>query len=718
MKNSKALFIILLLALCLRVIYLFFYNSLPEWNILTVDNYYHLNWAIDFANGNILGDTTYFRAPFYIYCLGFLYAILGATLWISRLFGLAIGIFSVLLTYLIGKKTFDHKTGLLAAFIHTIYPITLYFESELLLDPLFMLLLQLILYRVLKWLETKSIRNVFMTGILLGFAAITRPTILIWVVPLLLLIFTYRGQINQWYKQILFFVLALFIVITPITIRNLIIADDPVLISSQGGINFYIGNNPDADGVSAIMPEPMGHNWQISQIRHIAETESGEKLSSGEISSFWFRKSIEWIKDNPSEFISLYLKKLYFNISNREISNNRDLNQFFNNIPLLKYNPVVFGILFAFSVVPILLLWRKNKVLKLFVILLLTYILAGSLFFFNSRFRLPLMPFYFIFSASGIILIIKFMRESIPKTVLAYIIVLMALIFSYYPVVSFSKGISPQTLISKGNYYYTQSNFKTSLKFNREAQKVNPKFPEVNLNIGNCFLKSGHIDSAQFYFQKEIQNHPLRSKAYTNSGTLKYLEYNYQESLELARISIKHNPYDITAHQVLLRALFAIDSLDKKTYYQTALESSRKLADDIYLLNEAAVLLSNRGMYMESEEFLDKALLSTPPPIETDDEAFKHYFRNSRENIQRQKAFSYFQLGYIKGLQDSYGESIQYSQRAIILDSSLVDAYANLISGYIATNQSDKADSVINHALKLFPSYSPLLRLKEILSSQ
>ena len=718
MKNSKALLIILFLAFCLRVVYLFYYNSLPEWNQLTVDNYYHYNWAISIANGNIFGDTTYFRAPFYVFCLGLLYAVFGASLWIGHLFGLIIGIFSILLTYLIGKKVFDYKTGLFAAFIHAIYPITLYFESELLLDPLFMLLLQLTLYRLLLWIDNKTLRNAFLIGIFMGLAAITRPTILSWVVPLLLLIIIYKNQVLQWYKQILFFFIALILIIAPITIRNLIIADDPVLISSQGGINFYIGNNPDADGVSAVMPEPMGFNWQISQISHIAVTETGRELSSGEISSFWFGKGMKWITENPKDFINLYLKKLYFNISNREISNNRDLNQFFQIIPLLKYNPVVFGILFAFSVIAILLLWRRNKVLRLLVILLIIYLLAGSLFFFNSRFRLPMLPFYFIFSASGLIMIIKYMRENIAKTAVLSAIVLITLLLSYYPVVTFPEGNSPQLMMSKGNYYFTQNDFESSLNYNREAYKIDSLFPEVNLNIGNCFLKSGSIDSARFYFQQEIQYHPFRNKAYTNLATLKYLEHKYQESITLVNNTIRHNPYNLTAHQVLLRSIFAIDSLDNKTYYKAALESSELLKNDIYLLNEIGLLMSHRDMLSESVEFLTKALQASPPPIETDDEAFKSSFRNSPGNIKKQLAFSNFQLGYIKGLQESYGESIQYNLNAIDLDSSLTDAYINLINGYISTNQTAKAISVLNQALQLFPSYSPLQRLKEILFQQ
>lgn len=718
MKNNKTLYLILFLSLSLRIIYLIFYNSLPEWNQLTIDNYYHFNWAVNLAAGNIFGDTTYFRAPFYVYCLGFLFAVFGASLWISRLFGLIIGFFSILLTYLIGKKVFNHKTGLIAAVIHAIYPLTIYFESELLLDPLFMLLLELTVYRLLLWIDKKTFRNAFLTGISMGLAALTRPTILIWAVMLLLLTFIYRREIKAWYKQILFFLLALFILIAPITIRNLIVANDLVLISSQGGINFYIGNNPDSDGVSAIMPEPMGHNWQISQISRIAEDEVGKNLSSGEISSFWFKKGLEWIKSNPMEFLRLYLKKLYFSISNREISNNRDIDRYYNTIPLLKYNPVSFGILFSLSVVALLLLWRKNKLIRLLMILLLGYIFAASLFFFNSRFRLPILPIYFVLSAAGLITIIRQLKANASKLIFPFIISLMAFLFSIYPVISLPSGNSPQALMSKGNFYFAQQDYERSLQYCREAQELDPQFPEVNLNIGNCYLKMGDKDSAQYYYQLETKYNPYRAKAYTNLATIKFLDRQYQEALSIARYALKFQPDDLTANQVLLRATFANDLIDNGTCNLTALESLNLSGEDIYLLNEIGVLMTNRGMLSDAEEFLNKAILSHPPPIETDDEAFKPFFRNSLENIRKQKAFSNFQLGYIKGLQEIYGESIRFSLEAISLDSTLSEAYINLVTGYIAANQTAAADSVLNQALLLFPTSSPLLKLKDQIYNQ
>ena len=60
---------VLVLAALVRVLYLVSYHNSLDWEWLTVDNWYHHNWAVRLASGDIWGGTTYFRAPFYVYCL-------------------------------------------------------------------------------------------------------------------------------------------------------------------------------------------------------------------------------------------------------------------------------------------------------------------------------------------------------------------------------------------------------------------------------------------------------------------------------------------------------------------------------------------------------------------------------------------------------------------------------------------------------------------------
>ena len=53
--------------------------------------------------------------------------------------------------------------------------------------------------------------------------------------------------------------LPLCLIIFPVTLRNYLIGDDWVLISANGGVNFYIGNNAHYDSTVAIHP---GLHWE------------------------------------------------------------------------------------------------------------------------------------------------------------------------------------------------------------------------------------------------------------------------------------------------------------------------------------------------------------------------------------------------------------------------------------------------------------------------
>lgn len=714
-KANWWLLLVLALALVVRVYYLNYYFHLPDWDQLTVDNYYHHHWAQSIASGNVIGDTTYFRAPFYVFCLGLLYALLGSSLWVARLFGLAVGLGSIAMTYLLGKRIFNTKVGLIAALMQSIYPVMIYFEAELLLDPLFTLVLQLAVYRLLVWRESKRMTDAFSTGLLLGLASITRPTALVFIPLVVFLGMVSFKKVRLWAKPSAIFIFGASLVIAPVFIRNLVVASDPVLIAWQGGINLYIGNNSDADGVSAVLPEPLGHNWRIKDITYLAKQEAGRGLKPGEVSSYWANRAVNLMKAHPWAFIKLYLKKLYYCFSNREISNNRNLDWFFAQVTIFKYNPFSFVILFALTLMAIAGGFRRHSQVRLLSLLLLVYVLVTAIFFFNSRFRLPLLPYYFVLASYGLITLIHRVRLRQKSSIGLLLLAVGGAFFSFYSIVTLPYGSSPLSFISKGLYYYANDDYRQAISHQRLALAVDSTFPEVNLNMGVCFLKLGQDDSAHFYFEREKRWNPGREKAFTNIASLHLVNGQYKDAISEVSFALARKPYDVTANTVLLRAASGVDEIDNDSLTYLASRAAENTGNDVYLLNDAAALLTQRGALEQAEAFLLKAVNATPPAIETDDEAFTRTFRNSLQNWKKQWARAYYQLGYISGLGERYHDAVRYSELAIQNDSTLVEAYVNLISGLMSTGQRHKADLVLAVLLERFPTNPYLRKLKEYL---
>jgi Flp pilus assembly protein TadD/4-amino-4-deoxy-L-arabinose transferase-like glycosyltransferase len=702
-RSHRGILAVLGVALLIRVVYLCLYRSLPDWDMLSVDNYYHHHWAMSIADGNLLGDTTYFRAPFYVFCLAFLYWLFGTSLWVGRIFGLGIGLSSIILTYLLAGRLFGRRVATLSALIQSLYPVLIYFESELLLDPILMLLLQAAVLCFFIWLDTGRRSDGLWTGLFLALASVTRPTVLV-LAPVMVLFWVSRVGIRRELACSLgAFLAPLALIVGATFVRNVVVADDPVLIASQGGINLYISNNDDADGLSAVLPEPMGFNWRIAQVTYLAEQESGRRLRPGEMSSFWTRKAVRWMADHPDRCLSLYLQKLYHSISNREISNNRSLRDFFAKVPLLKFNPLSFGLIFALAVAGILIGWRDGSRMNVLLALMLVYILATSLFFVNSRFRLPLVPFYIVLAALGADSLIARLLSVAKQAVIPILAAAAVAALVFIPVVPLPKGQTPGPLISGALYFYAEGDYRKALAELRRAKAIDPAFPELNLNLGVCFLRMGQEDSAFEYFGREKLFHPLRPKAYANTASLMLVAGRHREASLEAQKALQLAPYDATANMLLLRASAFLPEISPDSLKGLIFEAAARTGDDVFLLNDGATLLLSRGDTAGAEALLDRARISRPPPIETDDAAFDRDFRNSPQNWEKEKGTTYYLLGYLAGRNGRYGEAVSLSREAIGRDPELADAWVNLVSGYLSCGDVHQADSVLKRGLALFP---------------
>lgn len=126
--------------------------------------------------------------------------------------------------------------AVLSAVFAASYGILIYFEDELLLDFLlvfFGVLLVLFLHRAE---ENPRKSRFFAAGLVASFFAITRPNILIFT-PFVLfwILFLLKFDLRRKIIFTLFFLLGLFALILPVTVRNYLVGKDFVPISSQGG---------------------------------------------------------------------------------------------------------------------------------------------------------------------------------------------------------------------------------------------------------------------------------------------------------------------------------------------------------------------------------------------------------------------------------------------------------------------------------------------------
>ncbi len=702
---------VLAVALVVRLWYLWSYSKLPDWELLGVDNYYYHNWATSIASGNILGDTTYFRAPFYAYCLGFLYALFGTSLWTARLFGVSIGVASVLMTFLIGRRLFNARIGLTASAIQTVYPIVVYYGTELLADALFTLLVQLSIHYLLTLSERPDRRHLFTAGAMIGLAMITRPVALFLIPMGLVLILRHAGIGTVFVRFVVMFSLGVLSFVGPVAIRNALLAHDPVLIASQGGINWYIGNHAGADGVAASLPEPLGYNWTQSDVRSEAERSLGRGLSSGEISTYWFELGNRWIVEHPSDFLRLFLRKLYYSVAPMELFNDRDLGLFFAKIPLLHRNPLTFPLLLTLALAGIILVAARSSQARWLLACMVVYLILTSLFFVNSRFRLPIIPYFFVFASCTLLSLVEQIRVDRKRAVLTLFLMLTLAPICYHAWILPKREPTAQTQSSLALFHYSRGEFREALQVGRSALEDVPTFPDLNLNVGACYLRLGEIDSAMVYFQREKALHPGRSRAYTNIATIRQI----QNSDSLARVEINHalglRPQDPIANRIWLRLLASDSSITAAALYDSVLAASKQTDGNLTVLNEAIELMLNRNDLDWAQQLLSRAIAASAPPVETDDGTSERLFPNGPEGFSRVKAKTYYLAGTVSGLSGRAADAISYSQQSIVLSPEQAESYLTLIGAYRASGNEAAADSVLASALARFPSHAEFSQL-------
>ncbi|MBN2541585.1 tetratricopeptide repeat protein [bacterium] len=683
MNNSSGrqhtwLVICLLIGIAFRVVHLILFKNSPFFRTPIVDELYHHLWAQMIANGQMITKAVFFRAPLYPYFLGLIYAIFGENPFIPRIVQHIFGVLSIFLTWKIALEIFNNKKiAFTAGLLFAIYPITILFESRLLLDslPVFLNLL----FILLLILGVKRDKFIFfiLSGAALGFSAITRPNVLI-TIPFICLwaYFALNSSPFSRIKKLAVFLWGIGLIVLPITIFNFWAENDFVLVSSQGGINFYIGNNERADGTSAIVPE-FGHRWEYKECKYLAEQETGNELKPSQVSKFFFRKGISFLKSKPSEALSLYLRKIYFLFNHYEIGNNGNLYFIKSYSPILNI-PIGFWLICPLGLLGMILSIRRKHSLLLTIFFTL-YSISVLLFFVIARLRLPLVPILVIFSSFSIFEIYAFISQKrwgklvLSSTILAVLFVLINLNF-----LNISTSDPAYSHFQLGNVSLRQGYYERAMDEYSEALKLYPGIPDAHLNMGSILFEQKKYESAIKEFNSEIEVNPTNAEAYANLGVIYRILSDTIHALEFGEKAIEARPSFVEGYLNYALTLSRIGKVDRGL---TLIEKALKISpNDKRLLLTAGALAEKTGNSTGAVGYYERGLRK-------DNISFvRNYDMGNIYEEQGKLAapdsiidsYLYYNLGSILGKKGDLYIAQKYILRAVELNPNLIDAHLQL----------------------------------------
>jgi tetratricopeptide (TPR) repeat protein len=690
--------IIFLAAFILRLIYILQYKSNPSFYNPIVDEQWHLGWAKEIIGGNFWGNEIYFRGPLYPYFLALLLKMTGSSILWSRILQIIIPSFSAAMIYLLGEKLISRKAGIIAGLALAAYGTMIFYDTMFLLEVLFILLNLIAFYLLMKNKGASRKHSWLLAGFILGLAAITRPNILLLVPFLLIWIYFSLPTIKEIKRRLLIILIYLAGIFAPIlcvTARNYIIGGETVLISSQGGVNLYIGNNPDAEGLTMLMPEVRLDEtlpWTEfrAAVHKAAEAEAGRTLKVGEESSFWTKKAIDFIKGNPGKFLGLTFRKLVYFFVGFENSDNGDIYFSRNNSSLyaaLLWDKIIyfpFGLVLPLGIIGMIAGWKKRKEYALLYIFIIGYIPTVILFLVTARHRLPVIPFILLFAALAVISAIEYIKKRNWRKIGLYagiFVVLLVLCNRTY----FDLGFQNEAQIhfNQALAYEKQGDLLGAEKEYRAALESNPYSPVALTNLGFIQYRQGRMAEALNNYILAVRSDSTYAQAYNNIGLVYESRNDIERALEFYKRAININPDLYQAYLNIGDIYLNQDDLIKaELSYLQAKEVAPQKAEPLFKLG---------GLYGRNKEYARA------------EEAFL-----AGSKLGEPGAYDYINWGNIYYAEGQPNQAFDMYHKGIARDNKCIQAYFNMAIAFRAFNYPpDSSRFYLNKILQIDPQYEP-----------
>lgn len=374
---NKSLWIILFVSILLRV---FCVVSLEYGPIETdAKAYDELGLRVSKGMGFVdaFGEPTAYWPPVYPLFLAGVYALVGHELLWVRIIQAVLGGGICVLVYLIASILFDRRIGTLGGAIIAIYLPLIALTTQILTETLFTFLMLIGIWLIL---SKPGYRRIAISGVVLAVALLTKA-ILIFFFPFFLYWIYLNSQLKFW-RAAGILAVAVILVLSPWTARNYQKMRAFVPLASVGGMSLY---------TAYVLPEKgFGYNASLEPLKN----ELAGITNEAERSRYLVNKTFRYIIDNPVQVLKLTaMKPLYFIYP---------FDGYWYPVSLgSKYN-VFFGVVFFFAIVGIVVdPVRREPSHMLIYFLLLSYLIAITVFQGLPRYRLPLDPLLICFAAAG-----------------------------------------------------------------------------------------------------------------------------------------------------------------------------------------------------------------------------------------------------------------------------------------------------------------------------
>jgi len=676
--------VVFLLSLAARLIYLWQAGDSVFFDAPVIDAQMYDKRAIDMLTTGV-AERAFYQAPLYSAFLAAIYFLFGHNYLVPRLIQCVLGAFNCVLIQWLGVRLGGRKTGIAAGLIAAFYGPFIFFEMELLRPVLVIFLSLSFICCLLMYGDSKKIWMAAVSGLLFGLSVVTRENIVVFIPAALIYLWIASG------KRVMtpaIFILAAIIPVVPVTGRNYVRSGDFVPVSSQGGMNFYIGNSSDSERLTALQP---GIEWD--RMAFSPKAELGDNASSNEYSSWFVRKTLRDIREEPFIWAGKIAKKIYLVFYAEELTPNTDIDYYRKlswllRILITRAGPVwiPMGLLFPFFVIG-LAGQRPGGERSLLLSYVILYALSIAVFHVRARYRIPVVPVMIPFAASGIFILLEVFKKRETVQILQFsFLFLAAAVFVNAPLVdvSFAEKFPTDYFIAKA--LDEKGETRKALAQYEKAVAAYPDYAELHHDYGQALLRAGSEKDGMKQMELAGEIAPDSAFIRKNLGQLyrkladKYesMERNKESSKEYIRMAISEyehaeriDPFDVSI------------IYDLAFLYEQAGEHARFIKELNRYVERAGNRKEEREWVKRAREYLEKDSGT-----------------GSAEIGIEQDVLGLAQM-YIKA--GNYEKAVEKLRELVTREPGSDSAYAILGNAYKKLGRTEECEEVYKKAIDLNP---------------
>lgn len=586
--------IVFAVALLVRLVYLAFLSNTPLFDLLVGDAERYDQWARAIAGGDWLShaEGVFYQAPLYPYLLALVYAAAGHSVWAVRLLQAVLGAAACALLARAGRDAYSPAAGAIAGVGLGVWAPAVFYDGLLqksVLDGFFLALLLALSVRFAADRETPvGVGRLLAIGATLGGFVLSRENALAIAAPLLVWLAVRRNG-APWRQRIVAPALAIAgmaAVLAPVAARNFLVGGEFHLTTSQFGSNFYLGNNPRANGSYVPLRGARGNpQFERHDTTLLAEQALGRTLSPQEVSDYWLGEALSWIRSEPGAFALLTVRKTLLLVNDVEVADTDDMYGTADLVPPLAALRLIarFGLLLPIAAMGALLTWRGSAATRLLVILGACYGASVVAFLIYGRYRFPLVHLALLLAAAGVLEVRARLRHGGARALrFPTAVAVASLVIAFLPLIEvddqrvltpvsigfdtlynqrdaiagerlFRRGIelSPgfaHAHLGLADALRAQRRLPEAIQSYRRAVELEPELEPAFYNLGLTAMDLGRPDDAVPFYERAIEINPERADTLTLLGNAHFAAGRFAPALEAYRRALEIDPDNAIAH--------------------------------------------------------------------------------------------------------------------------------------------------------------------------